>query len=962
MPSLRPGADQHHPTTGFERLSDLVSGLAARAPERPLFTFLYSNRDAQTICAGQLHRDAQAVAATLHVEGVRPGDIVPLVFDHGHTLLAAFWGAIYLDAVPTILPYVFRGARSQGYLAQVGRLVQFAKSSRVVCAAELTDYLRDGVADAGGRIVALPSCPGADTELADSWPSRTATDPPYIQFSSGTTGLPKGVLLSHAALLRYCELGANHWAFTEADVTVGWLPLYHDMGLLTQVFEPLYTARHSVLMSPADWLREPHLLLQAVHRFRGTVTWMPNFAFRYCARRIQDAQIEGIDLSNWRLVGNASEPVLREDLEVFSERFAAYGLRRGALKVSYGMAEHVAGITWTAADLPPDVDWVRADALQEGAALPAEAGAPNALPVVSCGHPAEGVALRIVDDAGQALAERMVGELMVSSPLVFAGYHLLPDESAAALVDGWLRTGDLGYLVGGQLYICGRKKDLIIVGGRNIHPSQLERTAAEVLGEDGRFTAAFGVPSPRHGTEMPILVCELQQPPDAVTGRRLQQAVREAIRGTFELFVGEVALVDKGWIVKTTSGKINRAACRAKYLAEQSRRAEPVRAASPPPGTTEQRLAGIWRTLLDRDEIGPDDDFFDLGGDSLLAAQLTLEIEEQFQCRLPATALIDAPTFGALARLLERPFTAIEQPLLVPLQAPGTNAAPVVFLVHGLGGGVLDYLPLARALGPAHACVGVQALGMNQAAPPDERIEEMATRYVQAITDLQPNGPYQLGGYCFGGVVAYEMARQLAAAGAHVALVAILEGYAPQNDQQENRLWREWRFAINFLRALPYWLRDYLQLGRIGMRERNRRLARVVRKRLLRMIGFEVELDARDMFDELPSRPAQLQRLLETNLAAARRYAPTPYDGRVVLFRTAHRVLQAPERDMGWGRLTRQPVAVEMVAGSHGTMLEEPHVQVLADKLRDHLSAATAFDPGRRGAAPPSDAAMGARD
>src|SRR5262249_19254714 len=161
-------------------------------------------------------------------------------------------------------------------------------------------------------------------------------------------------------------------------------------GLLTQVFEPLYTGRHTVLMSPTDWLREPHLLLHTVHRFRGTISWMPNFAFRYCARRIDDAQIEGIDLSGWRLVGNASGPVLHEDLEAFIERFAAYGLRRSSLKVSYGMAEHVAGVTWTAADRPPDVDWIRADALQEGAALPAEAGAPNALPVVSCGHPPEG--------------------------------------------------------------------------------------------------------------------------------------------------------------------------------------------------------------------------------------------------------------------------------------------------------------------------------------------------------------------------------------------------------------------------------------------------------------------------------------------------------------------------------------------------------------------------------------------
>jgi acyl-CoA synthetase (AMP-forming)/AMP-acid ligase II/thioesterase domain-containing protein/acyl carrier protein len=924
-------------------LTDLVANLAVSEPDNPILTFLYADGDEQTITAGQLHRDASCVAAFLHREGVRRGDVVPLVFDHGYELVAAFWGAMYLGAVPTILPYVPADRLSPADLERVGRIARFTDAPSVVTTVRLRSYLEQGLGAAACRVVALPVLPFAEPEQqSESW-QAAPFDPPYLQFSSGTTGSPKGVILSHAAVLQYARVSAEHFAATPSDVTVGWLPLYHDMGLVNLVFESFIVPHRSVLMSPADWLRQPHRLFTAVQKFRGTITWMPNFAFRYCTRRVQDEQIAGVDLSSWRIVGNSAEPVLLEDLQAFANRFAAYGLQESALTVSYGLAEHVAGLAWGTHDQAPHVDWVNAKRLQEGKAVPAEPYAVGSRAIVRCGEPLAGAAIRIMDDAGRELAEREIGEVVARSPFVFKGYYRMPEESAAALRDGWLHTEDLGYIADGYVYVCGRKKDLIIVGGRNIHPDPLETIAASVLGEHGRFAAAFGVPNPNLGTEMPVVVCELRQLPDAATCLHFQREIREQIRQRLQVFVADVYLVDRGWIAKTTSGKINRAANRAKYLSERQPAEIDAAAvgdateAPTPVTTTQARLVRIWQTLFGRTEISDNDDFFALGGDSVLAAQLAVEIEDQFQCSVPATALLEAPTLSGLAALLDQRRDPIAAPTLVPLQPRGgSNHRPVFFCVHGLGGGILDYRRLSRALGVEQPFYGLQARGLDAAEPIDESIEAMAAHYVHAIKRLQSVGPYCLGGYCFGGIVAYEMARQLTTAGDHVALVAILEGYAPV-EAQRNALWREWRLAINFLRMLPYWLRDYLQLERIQMQARNRRLMRVASKRLLRLVGVSVELDAHDLLDEVGSWPAQLQRVVKSHIAAARRYSPRPYAGPIVLFRTPHRLLQAPERDMGWSKLSTEPVDVQMIAGSHSTILEEPHVRVLAEKLRAFL-------------------------
>ena len=923
-------------------LADLLRTAADRRPDTPLLTFVDTDCDSQTITAAQLDRDARRIAVTLHQLGMKRGDIVPLMFEHGYELIATFWGAIYLGAIPSVLPYVSREAPSKAYLEQTNRLARFTGATTLVTLRDFEETLREGLADSGCRIIGLlPSIAAEVQERVEPWTIPPPTDPPFIQFSSGTTGIPKGVVVTHAAVLHYARITTADFRYTPDDVSVGWLPLFHDMGLMSEILQPMVTSSQSVLMSPAAWLREPHLLFRMIDRYRGSVTWMPNFAFRYCIRRVRDEQIDGLDLSSCRILGNGSEPVLLEDIDAFFEKFGRRGLRREALKIAYGLAEHVAGASWSPREGIVDVDWVSEGELGQRRAVPAEPGATGSRALISCGYPAPSVELRIVDDTGRDLPERQVGEVILRSPCVFLGYYSMPEETAAALRDGWLHTGDLAYLADGQLYVCGREKDVIIVGGRNLHSHHLEATAAAVLGERAQMVAAFGVPNPDLGTETPVLVCEMRGEPDLATSALLQQQVREEMRRRLEIFVGDVHLVDKGWVIRASSGKINRAATREKYLAERVVNESPAAtvevAAASQTTATELKLLRIWRALFKQGSIALDDDFFALGGDSLLATELTLEIEEQFRISLPAAATLESPTIAGLARLIDRGDPA-PQPILVPLQpASAREARPAFFCVHGLGGGVIDYRALSQALGTDQPFYGLLARGLDGAGPVDASIERMAAHYARTVKDFQLKGPYYLGGYCFGGIVAFEMARQMTAAGDEVALVAVIEGYAPIGEAQRNGIWREWRMAGTFVRTLPYWIRDYLQLGSMARQARNRRLLHVARKRLKRLAGVAVDLDVTDMFDATPSRPAQLQAVLESHVAAARRYSPARYDGRLVLFRTAQRLLQSPSRDMGWNALSSRGVDVQMIAGSHATILQQPHVQVLAEKLRAYL-------------------------
>lgn len=646
-----------------------------RAPQHRPLLFLQEDGTTESVSIDQLHQDALRYAQSLRARGIARGDLVILVFPHSGELVTAFLATLYLGALPSIFPYFNPQAPLDVYQGQVQRLVASAGARAVATSVALEQTLAPFLAETGCDVVSLSGlqAPADATPFSPYLPA--GHEAAYVQFSSGTTSLPKGVVLSHKAVLEYLRTSCEIFAYTDEDVTVGWLPLYHDMGLVSQVLLPLLSGLPSVLISPFHWMRRPETLLSAIDRFKGTICWMPNFAFNYCVRRTQHRDLAGLDLSSWRILGCGSEPIQAESLHRFADRFAPYGFRRSALMAGYGMAENVAGITFSPLDREPEVDWVSVPALQqEQRATPAPQCGSDAVPLVGCGYPKPGITLRVADEAGQPLPERHVGEVLVQSGCLFEGYFRQPDLTEASFHGDWFRTGDLGYLAEGQLYVCGRKKDLIIVGGSNVHPRHIEDAArAELEAQAGRIVA-FGVPDGHVGTEVPVLVCELaQRLPDAERDA-LAQRVRQRVLEELAVALGDVLFVDKGWIVKTTSGKLARAESQRKYLRE-------TREAPPPdtsldtspagsPKVLQEQLQALFETQLG---IRPDpaENLFAVGGNSIQIMSAMAEIEALTGKSVPLEALMQEPTIEHLAMLLRQP----QRPALTPEAAtlsPGT--------------------------------------------------------------------------------------------------------------------------------------------------------------------------------------------------------------------------------------------------------------------------------------------------
>jgi fatty-acyl-CoA synthase len=584
----------------FERYTSLVDPIVerlARAPAERALVLLADDGSERVVSRAELDGEARAAAAALRALGIGRGDVVVIVMGHSLGLIASFLGAIYQGAVPTIFPYLTEKLDPAIYAERVRALVSGAGARAVVTGAEFRPQMAGLLADLDCRIVselagAQPALDpaGVPTTSAQepgpgpggSAPATPAHEPAgpageaaldrvaYLQFTSGTSGMPKGVPQTHGALLRYVASGLAVDPFTTDDVIVSWLPLYHDLGLVTGLLIPLVLGVPTVLMSPFRWVRSPGVLFRAIHDYRGTMCWVPNFALNQCTRAVRDRDLEGVDLGHWKSLISGGEPVRADSQEQFRARFRPYGLRDHVLQSGYGMAENVCAATTTDRSRPPRVDWINTAALErDGRAVPVARDAPGAQSLVSCGAPFPGTEVRVVDERGRPLPARTVGEIVLRGRYLFSGYYRRPDLTSAALRDGWFQTGDLGYLADGELYVCGRKSDLIIVGGRNIQPDDLEALASGVAGVLPGRAVAFGVPDAREGTERVVVVCETRPQLDPAARGELVKTLRRRAAQELDVVVGTVHLVAKGWAVKTSNGKLARATNREKYLRER---------------------------------------------------------------------------------------------------------------------------------------------------------------------------------------------------------------------------------------------------------------------------------------------------------------------------------------------------------------------------------------------------------
>jgi 1-acyl-sn-glycerol-3-phosphate acyltransferase len=562
---------------GAETLTEILR-IRARADASTVHIHLYEeNGQVRRITCGELFARASAVAGELAKRGVEPGHTVAIMLPTSAEFFFTFAGTLLAGAIPVPIYPPFRADRIAEYAARQSGILRNAEARLLVTFREaqgVARLLEPNVPSLLGVVTAdrlaasdgPPVLPSTEIRPTESSSHRArGSDIAFLQYTSGSTGSPKGVVLTHANLL------ANIRSMTEAvgvradDVAVSWLPLYHDMGLIGAWFVPLVNAIPLVVMSPLAFLTRPESWLKAIHRHRGTLSPAPNFAFELCVRRIEERNIEGLDLSSWRAALNGAEPVRAETLERFSQKFARYGFRRESLLAVYGLAEATLGVAAPAMGSGTRVDRAeRATFESQGRAIPAAADDQGALEFVSAGRPLPGMEIRIVTSAGREAGERIEGRLLFRGASATSGYYRNP-EATRELVreDGWLDSGDLAYIAEGDLFITGRAKDIIIKGGRNLYPQEIEEIAGRVAGVRTGCVVAFGVPDAGSGTERLVVAAEAR---NYSARDRLAGDVTRQVSEALGLPPDIVEILPLHAIPKTSSGKLRRGETRRLYM------------------------------------------------------------------------------------------------------------------------------------------------------------------------------------------------------------------------------------------------------------------------------------------------------------------------------------------------------------------------------------------------------------
>jgi non-ribosomal peptide synthetase component F/acyl carrier protein len=668
-------------STGLMNLVDVLRQRAEEPSERIAYRFLADGEaEEASLTYAELDRRARALGAFLQEIGAT-GERALLLYPPGLDFVVGFLGCLYAGtvAVPAYPP------RSNRPDSRLQAIVGDARPRFALTTPALRDrasaFAMQNPGLAGMHWLAGEE---VDSSLAERWRPAAGFGPEslaFLQYTSGSTATPKGVMVLHGNLAHNERMIQDAFGQSEESVIVGWLPLYHDMGLIGNVLQPLYAGAACVLMSPVAFLQQPVRWLRAIDRYRATTSGGPNFAYELCVRKIGPEQREELDLSSWRLAFNGAEPVRPDTLERFAEAFAPSGFRREAFYPCYGLAEATLFVSGGERGLGAAVCEVDAAALERNRTEPSRPGEPVRR-LVSCGRVAgderpdrrPDQRVVVVDpESRRPCPEGVVGEVWVSGPSVAAGYWNRPEEAertfGARLADGsseesFLRTGDLGFLLDGNLFLTGRAKDLIILRGRNLYPQDIERTVEESHpGLRAGCGAAFSVEL--DGEERLVVVQEVEREAERSAARApgafeaVAEAVRRAVAEEHEAALHAVVLLRAGGIPKTSSGKIRRRACKAAFLegglepVGEWREGRAGGELAAPRTPAEERLERIWSEVFGLERVGVDQDLFELGADSLRATQILSRVHEAFGVELALETLFGAPSIAELAAVLE---------------------------------------------------------------------------------------------------------------------------------------------------------------------------------------------------------------------------------------------------------------------------------------------------------------------
>ena len=541
-------------------------------PDRLHVLFYRTPDQTEPMTYAALKAAAQSMAAGLACRGLAKGQSVAIMLPTCLEFFHCYYGILYAGGVPVPLYPPARLSQLEDHLRRQAGILDSCLAPILITVPEAKLAARFLEAEVASlQVVVTPAELADGGAQADSAPDFASApllpeDVAFIQYTSGSTGNPKGVVLTHANLMANIRAWGRAIRMDSADVVVSWLPLYHDMGLIGTWLGSLYHACLLVLMSPLDFLARPERWLWAIHTHRGTATAAPNFAYELCLRRLHDDTLQGLDLGSWRLAANGAEPVSPDTMARFAERFGKYGFRPEAMAPVYGLAECTVGLAIPSLGRRPVIDRVKREAfMKSGRAVPAADDDPEPLQFVACGHPLPGHQVRIVNDAGREVPDRTVGHLEFRGPSATSGYLRNPEETKKLVRGDWLDSGDLAYVANGDIHITSRAKDMIIRGGRNIYPYELEEAVGSLPGVRKGCVAIFGAHDPAAGTERLVVVAETREKAAAALAS-LRKQINQLALELIGTPTDDIVLAPPQTVLKTSSGKIRRAATRDLYL------------------------------------------------------------------------------------------------------------------------------------------------------------------------------------------------------------------------------------------------------------------------------------------------------------------------------------------------------------------------------------------------------------
>jgi acyl carrier protein len=562
VPAATPGpvrsAPQDTPT-----LVDALEWHAAQHPQRVHVHLYGEDGEVVPLTYGELMDEASRLAGGLVARGLMPGESVAIMLPTGREYLQSFLAVLLAGGTPVPIYPPARAKQIEEHFRRHARILHNARARVLVTFEPVKRLSRLLTARVSGLETLVTPRELAASVALDVRPRLGPADVAFLQYTSGSTGDPKGVVLTHGNILASLRSMRRALGVGTEDVFVSWLPLYHDMGLIGAWLGSLVVGFPLVLMSPLTFLARPQRWLQTIERFRGTVSGGPNFAYELCNRRVSDEDIDGLDLSSWRLAFNGAEPVSANTLHRFAERFSRAGFDPRAMTPVYGLAEATLGVAFTPVGRGPRIERIDRG-LFHRTGVAQTASDDDALALVSSGVAIPDFEVRIVDGAGREAGDREEGEVEFRGPGVTSGYLRNPEASRGLFHGDWARSGDRGYLADGELFITGRDKDVVIRAGRNLYPYALEQAVGEVEGVRRGCVAVFGGEDPTSGTERLVVLAETRET-DPQRRATMRASIERLTLEHLELPADEVLLAPPQTVLKTSSGKIRRSALAAQF-------------------------------------------------------------------------------------------------------------------------------------------------------------------------------------------------------------------------------------------------------------------------------------------------------------------------------------------------------------------------------------------------------------